>query len=198
MFKTLAAPAAVGATAGAAMAATAAAGSAAAGVVHAGTQESPSPANGAQTHSATKDSKGEHAPSADEPEPVTFADAVRQEKEEEVSATASAEAVSKDSAEAGLPVAETTTVSTAKASEGEEDMAKESGKNGKLNGHQTKADAVETAPKTEDAPKAMAAAADGAHSGATDPSAIANIVDSVLADLRPKIVEEIAKKLAGK
>ena len=33
-------------------------------------------------------------------------------------------------------------------------------------------------------------------SGATDPRAIANIVDSVLAELRPKIVEEIAKKLA--
>jgi hypothetical protein len=32
---------------------------------------------------------------------------------------------------------------------------------------------------------------------ASDP-AIASIVDSVLADLRPKIVEEIAKKLAGK
>jgi hypothetical protein len=33
-------------------------------------------------------------------------------------------------------------------------------------------------------------------SGATDPRAIASIVDSVLAELRPKIVEEIAKKLA--
>ncbi len=33
-------------------------------------------------------------------------------------------------------------------------------------------------------------------SGAADPRAIANIVDSVLAELRPKIVEEIAKKLA--
>ncbi len=32
--------------------------------------------------------------------------------------------------------------------------------------------------------------------GATDPRAIASIVDSVLAELRPKIVEEIAKKLA--
>jgi nicotinate-nucleotide--dimethylbenzimidazole phosphoribosyltransferase len=31
----------------------------------------------------------------------------------------------------------------------------------------------------------------------TDPKAIASIVDSVLAELRPKIVEEIAKKLAG-
>ncbi len=31
---------------------------------------------------------------------------------------------------------------------------------------------------------------------ATDPTAIANIVESVLADLRPKIVEEIARKLS--
>jgi hypothetical protein len=31
-----------------------------------------------------------------------------------------------------------------------------------------------------------------------DPAAIANIVDSVLAELKPKIVEEIAKKLKKK
>jgi hypothetical protein len=50
--------------------------------------------------------------------------------------------------------------------------------------------------------KAMAAAASTDGSSATPPSAdanaIASIVDSVLADLRPKIVEEIAKKLSGK
>jgi hypothetical protein len=33
-------------------------------------------------------------------------------------------------------------------------------------------------------------------SGVPDPRAIASIVDSVLAELRPKIVEEIAKKLS--
>jgi CheY-like chemotaxis protein len=52
-----------------------------------------------------------------------------------------------------------------------------------------------------EAPKAMAAAAaaDGSSSGSSpDASTIASIVDSVMADLRPKIVEEIAKKLAGK
>jgi hypothetical protein len=42
----------------------------------------------------------------------------------------------------------------------------------------------------------MAAAA-AADSG-TNASHIASIVDSVLADLRPKIVEEIAKQLAKK
>jgi len=31
----------------------------------------------------------------------------------------------------------------------------------------------------------------------SDPAAIASIVESVLADLRPRIVEEISKKLAG-
>jgi CheY-like chemotaxis protein len=47
--------------------------------------------------------------------------------------------------------------------------------------------------------KAMAAAAtaEGGSAG-PDASAIASIVDSVLADLRPKIVEEIAKKLGKK
>jgi CheY-like chemotaxis protein len=49
------------------------------------------------------------------------------------------------------------------------------------------------------APLAMAAAAaaDGAASDG-DAGAIANIVDSVLADLRPKLLEEIAKKLTRK
>jgi CheY-like chemotaxis protein len=54
----------------------------------------------------------------------------------------------------------------------------------------------------EEAPKAMAAAADGSTSAndksANDARTIANIVDSVMADLRPRIVEEIARKLAGK
>lgn len=49
-----------------------------------------------------------------------------------------------------------------------------------------------------EAEKALAAAPEttAPASGAADPRAIANIVDSVLAELRPKIVEEIAKKLA--
>jgi CheY-like chemotaxis protein len=57
---------------------------------------------------------------------------------------------------------------------------------------------VESAP--EEAPKAMAAAAaeGSTFASATDASTIASIVDSVMADLRPKIVEEIARKLAGK
>jgi hypothetical protein len=49
-----------------------------------------------------------------------------------------------------------------------------------------------------------AAAAEGSSSASsststtTDAGTIASIVDSVMADLRPRIVEEIAKKLAGK
>ena len=63
---------------------------------------------------------------------------------------------------------------------------------------QTQTSAVEeTKPAAETAAKAMAAAADSSVS-ANDARTIANIVDSVMADLRPRIVEEIARKLAGK
>jgi CheY-like chemotaxis protein len=50
-------------------------------------------------------------------------------------------------------------------------------------------------------PEAMAAAASAGNSSsstpATDSTAIASIVDSVLAELKPKLVEEIARKMAG-
>ncbi len=64
-------------------------------------------------------------------------------------------------------------------------------------------DVVEAAKQEgEAAPKAMAAmaaaAAEGSSSSVPDAGTIASIVDSVMADLRPRIVEEIAKKLAGK
>ena len=58
------------------------------------------------------------------------------------------------------------------------------------------------APATEPAAMAAAASAESVSAvppmpaTAPDPRAIASIVDSVLAELRPKIVEEIAKKLA--
>ena len=57
-------------------------------------------------------------------------------------------------------------------------------------------------PQAEESPKAMAAAAaaddSSSFAAGADPNAIASIVDSVLADLRPRIVEEIAKKLTKK
>jgi len=61
-------------------------------------------------------------------------------------------------------------------------------------------EAVMQAEPAPEAPKTMAAAAsaDGASTVVPDSSAIASIVESVLADLRPKIVEEITKKLARK
>jgi len=86
----------------------------------------------------------------------------------------------------------------------------EKARSGKSNWHQIR-NATASAPATRDvveaakeaeAPKAMAAAAaDGSSqssSSATDAGTIASIVDSVMADLRPRIVEEIVKKLAGK
>ena len=85
------------------------------------------------------------------------------------------------------------------------------GKGSKSGWHQIHAAAptatteLETAKHAGDGPhadensKAMAAsAASDDTSAAADPNAIASIVDSVLADLRPRIVEEIAKKLAKK
>ena len=95
----------------------------------------------------------------------------------------------------------------------EESMAKDSkSKSGNSNWHQIRtapagaaadSNLVEAAKQAQNSPeessKAMAAAAaEGASPSAPDANAIASIVDSVMADLRPKIVEEIAKKLAGK
>jgi hypothetical protein len=55
--------------------------------------------------------------------------------------------------------------------------------------------------KVDDAPRAMAAAASAESSASLsdeDARKIASIVDSVMADLRPRIVEEITRKLAEK
>jgi CheY-like chemotaxis protein len=134
-------------------------------------------------------------------EPVaatTFADAVRDQDVESVSANAEA-ATSEAAAEAHRH----DEISTSENGPGgEEAMGKETkGKSGKW--HQihpgapaAASDAVEAAKQSEGAPKTMAAAASA--DGASDASHIASIVDSVLADLRPKIVEEIAKQLAKK
>jgi CheY-like chemotaxis protein len=100
------------------------------------------------------------------------------------------------------------------AAGGEESMGKDgkTGKAGKSGWHQIRStpasaaatgdlvEAKQAQPQANEAPKAMAAAAaaDGASAFSADASTIASIVDSVLADLRPKIVEEIAKKLGKK
>ncbi len=141
---------------------------------------------------------------------------------EEVAAATFADAVSNAEVEAaaeqnGEPVSGTTAAvadenqDSSSDSGGQDSMGKDAkAKSGKSNWHQIHAapagnsDVVEAAKQAEsgaeDAPKVMAAAAaEGSSSmSATDASTIASIVDSVMADLRPKIVEEIAKKLAGK
>jgi len=67
-------------------------------------------------------------------------------------------------------------------------------------GNGSEKDSGETEPK-DDAAKAVAAGAESSPEEAADLDSdpeIANIVDSVLADMRPKIVQEIAKKLGKK
>ncbi len=138
-------------------------------------------------------------------------------EEEEVAAATFADAVNRD--EVGTAVATAATAEenqdSSSDSGGREPMGKDvKAKSGKSNWRQihtapagaaANSDVVEAAKQAEsgaeEAPKAMAAvaAAEGAASAsATDASTIARIVDSVMADLRPKIVEEIAKKLAGR
>jgi CheY-like chemotaxis protein len=130
---------------------------------------------------------------------------------EEVASATFADAVGRDEAEA---VNQEDQNSSSDAG-GEEAMGNDGkAKSGKSNWRQihtgpanagAPGDVVEAAKQAangaEEAPKAMAAAAsaDGSTAASpTDASSIASIVDSVMADLRPKIVEEIAKKLAGK
>ena len=145
---------------------------------------------------------------------------------EEAAAATFADAVGRDEVEAaseqnGEPVSETTAAVAEEIQDsnsdagGQEFMGKDvKAKSGKSNWHQihtapasaaAQSDVVEAAKQAEqgaeEVPKAMAAAAaakGAASTSAPDASAIASIVDSVLADLRPKIVEEIARKLAGK
>src|SRR6266404_2852220 len=144
---------------------------------------------------------------------------------EQVAAATFADAGSKDEVKATAehneePVSGTTAVAeenqeSSSDSGGQDSMGKDmKAKSGKSNWHQIHTaptsvaasnDVVEAAKQAaagaEESPKAMAAAAaaeGSASPSATDASTIASIVDSVMADLRPKIVEEIAKKMAGK
>jgi hypothetical protein len=129
------------------------------------------------------------------------------EEEEEVAATTFADAIRHDELEsvAASAEAQEEVSSSEDGAGGQEAMGKDAKKGGKSNWHQihsasapaaAQSDVVEAAKQNEEAPKAMAAAASA--DSASDANAIASIVDSVLADLRPKIVEEIAKKLAKK
>jgi CheY-like chemotaxis protein len=144
---------------------------------------------------------------AEEQEPATtFADAIQR--------TESSEAESPSAALVETPASPEAVYQSSSEDEagGEDDMGKDKGDKTKAawsNWHPIRSgsnpagaagDPVQAAKdaeaQPEEAPKAMAAAAAGDGSTASsDANDIANIVDSVLADLRPKIVEEIAKKL---
>lgn len=150
-----------------------------------------------QTEPPQKDSPAQRAEEApEEVAAATFADAVSRDETESISVTA--QTVTSVSAEAPAHDQDS---SSENAAGGQEAMGKETkGKGGKSNWHQIRSaaptanDTVEAAKQAEETPKTMAAAsADG-----SDPNSIASIVDSVLADLRPRIVEEIARKLAKK
>jgi CheY-like chemotaxis protein len=155
--------------------------------------------------------KSEETP-AEEVAAATFADAVSKDAVE-VSARQNGESV--DSVNAATAAMADENQDSSSDSGGQDSMGKDvKAKSGKSNWRQihsapasaaANSDVVEAAKQaengTEDAPKVMAAAAAAegtASPSATDASTIASIVDSVMADLRPKIVEEIARKLAGK
>jgi len=166
-----------------------------------------------------KDSPAKVAEEAPEEEvaAATFADAVGRD-EIEVTAEQNREPVSGTAAAVATPVTAEENWDSSSEAGGRESMRKSGkAKLGKSNWHQIRnvptsaaanSDVVEAAKQAEqeaeEPPKAMAAAAaEGSSSASTpafvpDASTIARIVDSVMADLRPKIVEEIAKKLAGK
>ena len=142
-----------------------------------------------------------------EEERATFADAVDRD---EIKAAAEPSGEPADEVAAG---SESNQDSSSEVG-GRESMGTDGkAKSGKSNWHRIHAasasaasasDVVEAAKQAEhaaeEAPRVMAAAAaeGSASASAADASTIASIVDRVMADLRPKIVEEIAKKLAGK
>jgi CheY-like chemotaxis protein len=153
----------------------------------------------------------EEAP-AEEVPAATFADAVSKDV---VEVTAKQNGESVDSVNAATAAMADENQDSSSDSGGQDSMGKDvKAKSGKSNWRQihsapasaaANSDVVEAAKQAEngaeDVPKVMAAAAaaeSSASQSATDASTIASIVDSVMADLRPKIVEEIAKKLAGK
>jgi CheY-like chemotaxis protein len=150
--------------------------------------------------------KAVEAESAEEAAPITFADAMGKNEAD----------ADQENVMAGTPA--NGAGSSAALEDQDEDSSPEVGseesmgkevKGKKSNWHQIRnapanaaagSDVVEAAKQAaEETPKVMAAAAaEGSSSSVPDAGTIASIVDSVMADLRPKIVEEIAKKLAGK
>jgi hypothetical protein len=155
---------------------------------------------------------GDQTPADDEPEyrgdSATFADAVSIEASDSTPGNGISSEEESVSASSAVPKENETSITEVG---GDNSMSKDGKtKSGKSNWHEirtapqnvTETDLVEaakqTAPAAENSQKAMAAAAADHSGSATDAGTIASIVDSVMADLRPRIVEEIAKKLSGK
>ena len=177
---------------------------------------------GANEHSSESGSESAVEESAEEVvADTTLAAAVAKD---EVEAPVSQNSSSENSASSNDPAGDTLVAVATVAEDqdsssdsgGRESMGKDvKSKSGKSNGRQigkaqagsgTRNDASEVMEASRQAEvenenqKAMAAAASESSASASTPDAstIASIVDSVMADLRPRIVEEIARKLAGK
>ena len=160
-------------------------------------------------HNEPQGSFAEHTP-AHEDDSATFADAVSRDRDEK-GWTTGREEESGNEATASAAASEEGNHNSNTEVGGENSMSNDGKtKSGKSNWREirtaptsaSQTDLVEAAKQDTSTPengqKAMAAGA-GENSGAgTDSSTIASIVDSVMADLRPRIVEEIAKKLAKK
>jgi CheY-like chemotaxis protein len=153
-------------------------------------------------------------------------DAIAREADAPNAVEATANSSADTTAEPTAAIAEVDTPDANSQIEADESMRKDKDKDkdAKSKSAKSKAQQVETVAVAAvssdeaamaEAPKAMAAAANGeavassasssnstaaASSSTSGPDAgtIASIVESVMADLRPKIVEEIVKKLAGK
>jgi CheY-like chemotaxis protein len=142
---------------------------------------------------AREDSASAHRDPGQEASLATFANAIATTVDE--TAISAGQTVSVESSTAPVVGTVEANGQVTPTSEVENSMAKtKSGKNGQVS--ETDQTSYETTEKAN--AMAASAAADGGSTPAPDASAIASIVDSVMADLRPKIVEEIAKKLAGK
>jgi CheY-like chemotaxis protein len=159
-------------------------------------------------HKEPQGSFAEHTPTH-EGDSATFADAMSGDRSEIGLTTGRDEASGNLAATSAAAIEEANHISNTEVG-GNNSMGNDGKtKSGKSNWQEIRTtptsaqtDLVEAAKQDTSEPengqKAMAAGAGENSGSATDSSTIASIVDSVMADLRPRIVEEIAKKLAKK
>jgi hypothetical protein len=160
-------------------------------------------------HKEPQGSFAEHTPTH-EGDSATFADAMSGDRSEIGLTTGRDEASGNLAATSAAAIEEANQNSNTEVGDDNSMGNDRKTKSGKSNWHEIKTvptsapqtDLVEAAKQdssaSESGQKAMAAGAGENSGSATDSSTIASIVDSVMADLRPRIVEEIAKKLAKK